>query len=368
MKLYFNLCFILTFIISIYSNNLFAFPSEKFSQIGFPNTLNGKDFFTIHSNFSSVNKQKQQSNIRPISCRDHIKEIMCLVDPMKEDEDIKNRPCLEGGQSYAIHFEQLYDNYPPALQKMFCSLKRIYIENQFFGTAYASLMYDTNGNRDGALIGIRKSVLDESLSLATWASWKEQLSFGGVTDSYTVTPDLPHVTTSSNSKANDFLYFVITHEFGHLFDFSNNLNEQINCPEPTPENEDPECKMAEGSWGAISWETDRKPKPINEFQNRSGLCFYVCEGKTLNKADVPGLYESLLKTDFVSTYSATQIWDDFAESLAYFTIDQKLASRYMLNTKQGKYYDSISKLSSPIFATKSQYLKNFLERTDILYP
>lgn len=61
---------------------------------------------------------------------------------------------------------------------MFCSLNYIFIEKEFFGTAYASPLKDSNGNIIGAMMGIRQSVLDENLNLETWASWKEQLSFG----------------------------------------------------------------------------------------------------------------------------------------------------------------------------------------------
>ncbi len=337
---------------------------ENSSYVGFPNTIGDKDFFILHSH-SFSNYLKSQTS----TCRDQIKETICLVDPMKEGEDFKTRRCQEGSLSYTSYFESLYDNYPPALQKMFCSLTRIFIEKQFFGTAYASSIYDPQGNRNGAVIGIRQSVLDESLNLSTWSSWKEQLSFGGVTDSYTITPNLPQIMTSSNSRTNDFLYFVVTHEFGHLFDFANDLNKQVNCPEPAPEQDEfPECEMAEESFGAISWVTDLKPRVENEFTNRSGLCFYTCAGKTLSKSDIPAIYESLLNTNFISTYAATQPWDDFAESLANYVIGEKFKTQYVLNTMQGKTYDSILKLTSPVFSKKFKYIQDFLNKPNILYP
>ena len=367
MKIIIITSFFLILLSSAESKIAPVFNLENSSYVGFPNTLNGKDFFTLQTNsFSSA--KSQYLNTHSNSCRNQIKTAMCLVEPMKEGEDFKTRKCQDGSLSYASYFESLYDNYPPAMQKIFCSLHRIFIEKQFFGTAYASSIYDTQGKHNGALIGIRKSVLDESLNLTTWSSWKEQLSFGGVTDSYSVTSDLPQVITSSHSITNDFLYFVVIHEFGHLFDFANDLNKQVNCPEPSDEDEEPECAMAESSFGAISWETDRMPKDENEFLNRNNLCFYSCNGKTLKKNDVPLIYESLLNTDFISTYGATQPWDDFAESLAYFTIDEKLKVKYVLDTKQGQYYDSILKLKSPIFEMKLKYIQEFFNRPDILYP
>ena len=338
------------------------------SNVGFPNNLNGKDFFTLRTN-SFSNNSEQLFAKDTTECREQIKKAICLVDPMKDDEDFKTRRCLDGGQSYASYFESLYDNYPPALQQMFCSLNRIFIERQFGGTAYASSIDDEQGNPNGAIIGIRKSVLDESLSLSTWSSWKEQLSFGGITDSYTLTPELPHVITSSTTRTNDFLYFVIAHEFGHLFDFANGLNNRADCPEPeSEEDEMPECNMAEGSFGSISWKTDQQTNSESDFKNRESLCFYACAGNTLNKTDVSDLYKLLLRKNFISTYAATNPWDDFAESLAYYMLDKNLNAQYVLDTKQGQYYDSISKLSDPIFNVKLKFIEDFLKRSDIIYP
>ena len=340
--------------------------AQSKTNVGFPNNLNGRDFFTLRTN-SFSNTVGFFFRTETTTCREQIKKAICLVDPMKDDENFKTRRCLDGGQSYASYFESLYDNYPPALQKMFCSLNRIFIERQFGGTAYASTIDDDQGNSNGAIIGIRKSALDESLSLSTWSSWKEQLSFGGITDSYTVTPDLPQVITSSTSRTNDFLYFVITHEFGHLFDFANELNKQTNCPD-SEEDELPECNMAVGSFGEISWKTNQQIKSESDFINSKGLCFYSCEGKTLNKADVPDLYNSLYRSNFISTYSASNPWDDFAESLAYYMIDKNLNAQYILDTKQVQHYDSISKLSDPVFNAKLKFIEDFLKRSDIIYP
>jgi len=200
------------------------------ASVGYAETLSQKQMLKRLSNFT-VSVQKNDVRFRAASsslggatdCRAHIESVMCLVDPPenKSEEPGSDRPCLPGGQAYAKYFEALYDNYPSALQKMFCSLRHIYIEKDFFGTAYAGLVKDEAGRPIGAKMGIRKSVLDENLNLGLWASWKEQLSFGGVTDSYTLTPNLPSIQTASDGNLNDFLYFVVAHEFGHIFDFIN---------------------------------------------------------------------------------------------------------------------------------------------------
>ncbi|MFN8369487.1 MAG: hypothetical protein U0T83_02555 [Bacteriovoracaceae bacterium] len=56
-----------------------------------------------------------------------------------------------------------YDYYPKALQKMFCSIDRIYIEKELRSIAYAGSGSDREGNITGSVIGIRKSAIDEKL-------------------------------------------------------------------------------------------------------------------------------------------------------------------------------------------------------------
>lgn len=310
----------------------------------------------------------------PINCREHIKTVMCLVDPIKNPEDPTkpgdlplNRPCLSGSEKYAIYFEELYDNYPLALQKMFCSLKVIYIEKEFFGTAYAGLIKDEKGATLGAQVGIRKSVLDENLNLTNWATWKEQLSFGGTKTSYNPTLTFPRIISSSNTPAlNDLLYFVITHEFGHIFDFANNLNKTTSCINEGTDKE--ECQMDENSWGGISWISSKKVKPLNEFAHRTELCFYWCDGKNLDPALAPQIYPNLYNTDFISIYATTQPWDDFADSLAYFMMNQNLNTKYQIETSNSLNFDIMTKLKSQIWFNKYNYIENFINKKEIIYP
>jgi hypothetical protein len=341
-----------------------SFELNKSQYRGFPNTLHGRDFFTSRSNLPA-----SFTTLKAESCRENISQVICLVDPALENQKPQDRKCLEGGKAYAVYFEQLYDNYPPAMQKMFCSLRYLFIEKQFFGTAYAGALRDDSKKLVGAMMGIRKSVLDEKLDLKTWASWKDQLNFGGVADSYHYSSELPVVDTTANNRANDFLYFVISHEFGHLFDFANDLNKTKNCPPPSASTlEDPECEMAEGSWGSISWITDKKIKPAHDFPLRTSLCFYTCNGKSLAKSDVTSVYQGIYPTSFISLYSTTEPWDDFADSLAYYLSRKNLQASYRIDTHQGDIFNITEKLDSAVFAEKYRYIDQFMNRADIVYP
>src|SRR5688500_13625 len=72
---------------------------------------------------------------RPSDCRTHIAKIICLVDPDRVSlennqlpDNSRMRPCLPGSERFAPSFEAIHDQFPPFMQKMFCSLKKIYIE------------------------------------------------------------------------------------------------------------------------------------------------------------------------------------------------------------------------------------------------
>ncbi len=336
---------------------------------GYPQGLEKSDFNVRRNPFLKFLNSKNQvfsiAEPTPELCRQKISEVICVVNPAKKGEDVDARPCLNSSHEqttlvYAQVFEQLFDHYPWALQKLFCSVQRIFIEKDFFGTAYATGLTDPNGKFNGAIIGIRQSVLDEKLSLSTWASWKEQLSFGGVKNSYQLTPGLPNVYTSTpNKQINDFLYFVVSHELGHVLDFAHKLNKVENCSVTKDPDEYPVCDFAPESWGAISWKNNQQPKDINDFPLRKNLCFYSCE-KPMSKNDINTLYSDLWKTTYISTYAATNPYDDFADSFAYYLMSDRLEFSYVIDTNQGMFFDPLYKLSGVTFSEKYNFIKKFL--------
>jgi hypothetical protein len=94
----------------------------------------------------------------------------------------------------------------------------------------------------------------------------------------------------------------------------------------------------------------------------------MCENSFILKDSINKLYTDLYFSNFISTYSATQPWDDFADSLAYYLLNRNLASKYIIETKQGITFDILMKMKMPVWAEKYKYLTNFLERNDIIYP
>ena len=326
-----------------------------------------------HDSDDKVNTYSTQAPFaRPTDCRAQIAKAMCLVDIQGDDtkfpDNSKPRPCLDGGQRYTAAFEQLYDSFPASLQKMFCSLQRINVEKTFDATAYADTIWvknDATGewHTNGGVLGIRQTLLDAQLDLSKWASWKEELSFGGVKESYSLTENLPVVETQSPNGANDILYFIIAHEFGHFFDAASGANDVASC---AGEGKDRVCKFKDRTWGAISWQDTKTVKAVSDFTDRNKFCFYRCEGHYIPADAAPVLYAALEKSPFLSAYASTNPYEEFADSFAYTTMNENLHSSFRFLPPGGPKYDVMAKLGSPAFAAKAQFIKSL--QNDLYYP
>ncbi len=279
-------------------------------------------------------------------CRAKIKSLVCLVDNTESGLAFQ-RKCLPDSPKYVPAFEAIYDIYPPVLQKMFCSVSKIFVEKQLDSTAYAS--------PNSYAIGIRQSLVEGNFGLGRWATWKEQLPFGGSLTSYSVKTDLPSFSAISPGLPNDFLYDVIAHEFGHLFDFANHINSRTGAPKA-------------GSWTALSWDDFSTPKHGNDYSHREDICFYDCTS-ALKKEVVPELYQELFsKTNFLNTYTSRNPYEDFADTFGFYVLFKYQKTEYVLNTNQGEKYDFRKELDSGRMKEKVTFIEDFLSRSDILYP
>lgn len=249
-------------------------------------------------------------------------------------------------RQYAPAFLAVHDAMPPALQRVFCSLTEIHLLKDVDGTAFIT----------GSVMAIRRSILDDHLSLAAWATWKEQLPFGGGKTSYRARKDLPAIAATSKGPVNALLFMMVAHEFAHVLDSANDWNKML-C-------EGTSCTFAPGTWGALSWASDRDALPTDEFPERHSLCFYSCE-TPLSRTAIPAFYEHLAHSRFLGAYAATNPADDLAEGLAFYLLDEALSGTYVVDTRQGERYDMIAKLRSPAYAAKRQFLRDALSRTNL---
>lgn len=293
------------------------------------------------------------------TCHTRIAQAICVVDPLKDAMDNgTTRPCLPGGEVYEPSLQAAYDRFPQHLQRVFCQLEKIFVEKSTYGSAYAQLITDKNGNITGAGIGIRKDLLDLKIGIGHWASWKEQLSFGGSPTSYGVSPVLPVVNTSLNSFA-DFLYFVLAHEFGHILDFTNQLNHSDDCRFENNKMVGT-CLPAAHSWTELSWINMLGTAQSQfDFPARKEFCFYSCK-QAMDVTRASQIYTGMFRTNFISVYAAQNPMEDFADTLAYYTIDRFLGAKYVIQMTDGSVFDVIAHLNSAVLSEKVKFIDRFL--------
>ncbi|WP_374076699.1 hypothetical protein [Bdellovibrio bacteriovorus] len=349
--------------------------SQKDSEPALKSIGGSPDFFQVTT---ETLPSEESSWVRPTDCRGNIAKVLCEVDPSDDWSRVLERPCLGGEEKYRPAIEEIYDSMDDFNKGMFCSLRRIFIERDFYATGYASSVYarDEEGNGirlPGAIMGVRKSVLETQPSFGGWATWKEQMNFAKVENEFQAPLPYPQLKTA---KATPLLQYVFVHEFGHLFDYANKLNkEELGDPTcfdrdiDTDEAYYRECKpyMAPNSWGDISWKDFLTVKPEKDFSFRSKLCFYNCESYIDVNTEMVLLYKGLSQSDFVTSYAASNHMDDFAESWAV---------RWLVESQQGGLSVQASPelevraediYNSEKFKTKRDFIEAFT-KNPVLYP
>lgn len=171
----------------------------------------------------------------------------------------------------------------------------------------------------------------ERLSLGRWATWKEQLLFGGERGSYDVHPDLPQVEAAVPGASDDVLFMIIAHEFGHIVDFKRGLQFS--------------------GWKKISWVSQQETRYDAAFPARRKLDFYG-DGPKMGKDDALAADQQLVATDFISLYAATNSYDDFAETFAHYAIWKKNGS-FVLRQPG---VNVTERLKTPIFRKKTAFI------------
>jgi hypothetical protein len=306
-----------------------------------------------------------QARKRHRDCRKQIADALCLItarpnvapfSPQSQPYlDMQSRSCDPNNGRYVAFFEAVYDRFTPVMQQMFCSLGTLVVDPHLESIAYAGM------RGSSAVMGFRRSAIDENLSLDTLLTWKEQLPFGGDPDSYDLSSDLPMLQfTAPPQPAHNVAYYVLAHEFAHLFDFANGINKRCFPGE--------QCPVAPESFAGHSWETSQRPLGTQDFVHREEICYYHCQAEPLPARAIGPLYAGLHRSNFITLYAATNVFDDFAESVAFYLLDQLGDATFRLDTRQGQQYDLLGGVGSTRFAGKKQFIETFLADKAVRYP
>jgi hypothetical protein len=177
----------------------------------------------------------------------------------------------------------------------------------------------------------------ETHTANSWATWKENLPFGGPGFSLAATIAEPHQDTRANA-----LQFLLLHEFGHVVTAGGMFLPR--WWEPVPAASFPFLDL---SWG-INRQGRFVPWDGSDFELRGAVDFYGT-----NKLDSDAIvtaYSGLEGSDFPSLYGATNPYDDFAECFASYVHRELLGRPYLLRVD----YDGVPQATLDSFWASSR--------------
>ncbi|MBW8902235.1 MAG: hypothetical protein JF619_29920 [Massilia sp.] len=173
---------------------------------------------------------------------------------------------------------------------------------------------------DGRILGcivVLDLDLMEAQTANAWATWKENLPFGGPGFALTATIAAPHDDTRAGA-----LQFLLLHEFGHVVTAGGSFLPR--WWEPVP--------AAYFPFLDLSWRIDEQgrfaPWRDSDFELRGVVDFYGVN--KLHSDAIVTAYTGLEGSDFPSLYGATNPYDDFAECFASYVHSELLGHPYEL--------------------------------------
>jgi len=173
---------------------------------------------------------------------------------------------------------------------------------------------------DGRILGcivVLDLDLMEAQTANAWATWKENLPFGGPGFALTATIAAPHDDTRAGA-----LQFLLLHEFGHVVTAGGSFLPR--WWEPVPAAYFPFLDL---SW-SINEQGRFAPWHDADFELRGVVDFYGVN--KLHSDAIVTAYTGLEGSDFPSLYGATNPYDDFAECFASYVHSELLGHPYEL--------------------------------------
>lgn len=210
-------------------------------------------------------------------------------------------------KSFADEVSQAIDEFHPEVKRHLNEhVIGIFLVNDLGSTAYTEVLKDFAHHPQGFIV-LDSQILDRRAN--EWASWRENTPFRR---SAGLEAGMLIETEDRDLKKNAISY-IILHELGHLVGVATRAHADW-WSEGNP---------ADYAFASISWvlrDGSLTSKWDSVFRDRSKVRFYADEKSQVQITDdkLPGIYADLAKTDFVSLYAATGIYDDFAETYAMY--------------------------------------------------
>ncbi|MFC1462113.1 hypothetical protein ACFLQU_00770 [Verrucomicrobiota bacterium] len=208
-------------------------------------------------------------------------------------------------QPFAGDVRAVLTELPAPVQKHLQShVLGIFLVRDLGSTAYTELVAHFQKHRTGFIV-LDVSALDRSAN--AWATWRENTPFKE-------SPDIQLSVRIADDKQDSRRYaisFILLHELGHLVGTAS----RAHAPWWTGGN------PSAYPFSALSWTLRRGnvvPRRSDGSRDRYKVRFYATEGSHLPAKSIPAIYGRLPKTNFVSLYASTSVYEDFAETYAMY--------------------------------------------------
>jgi hypothetical protein len=232
-----------------------------------------------------------------------------LVDYLRIDNSLNGysqipRPA-EQWQSFADEVSQAIDEFPPEVKSHLNEhVIGIFLVTDLGTSAYTEVLKSFAHHHLGFIV-IDSHALDRKAN--QWASWRESTPFkpsAGIEAGVLIEPE-------DRDLRKNAISYIILHELGHLVGVAKGAHADWWA----------EGNPADYAFASMSWvlrNGSLASKWDGLFPDRSRVRFYADEKSQITGDKLPGIYTDLAKTDFVSLYAATGIYDDFAETYAMY--------------------------------------------------
>jgi hypothetical protein len=226
-------------------------------------------------------------------------------------------------------------------------LAAVFLVEDLGSTGFCELLRNFDKNKLGFIV-IDVGALDRKAN--EWASWRETSPFTKK-GSYTIEAEIEHPDDNNRQAA---IQYILLHEIGHLIGVAKGAHPHwMNGGNPQ-----------EWPFTRLSWLTfEGGLKGISRFekifQNRVRIRYYSFNDAFLSSNEIDETYAQYLKTDFVSLYAATNMYEDFAETYAMYvhTVLQNRPWKIKI-FKKGVI---VREITDPILNKRCENKKNYLD-------
>ncbi|MFA4916593.1 MAG: hypothetical protein WC560_07985 [Syntrophales bacterium] len=276
-----------------------------------------------------------------------------VIDYLRKDNelnDYKERPHkAKVDPSFLEDIHAAIDELPEIVKKHIKEhVVAVFLVQELGTTGYGELLKDFDENRLGFIV-LDVDFLNKKAN--DWISWRENSTFSGK-GAYTIKAEIELEENDSRKSA---IQYILLHEVGHLVGVAKGAH-----PSWFVGDDPQKWPFARLSWLTHKTVLKGESKYDDFFRTRKELKFYAFQNAVLSSDAIGETYEELSRTDFVSLYAATNMYDDFAESYTmYVHVNLQNKPWIVRVMREGKI---VREIREPILETRFIKKKEYMDK------